>query len=101
MVGSTSNDRNCRIGWAASNCNQLFRRNSGNWRAPGCIPAIAQDTEKVEALATSIKWAVEYRVLNLHLEGDCVNVVSVINGRMGSTKCATNNIIYDCLEPLK
>ncbi|RZC59334.1 hypothetical protein C5167_006653 [Papaver somniferum] len=100
-----------KINFGASFVKETKRMSAGlivvddacNWRAAGCVPGVAQDAEKAEALAAleGIKWTVEHQVLNLQLEGDCINVVNAINGWNGAVKWTTNSIILDCLELLK
>ncbi|XP_026429992.1 uncharacterized protein LOC113326484 [Papaver somniferum] len=74
-----------------------------SWREAGCILAVDQHAEKAEAQddLEGIKWAVSNQVINRQLEGDCVNVVNAINGKVGSVKWTTNSIIRDCQELLR
>lgn len=41
------------------------------------------------------------QITNLQLQGDCLNVVNTLKGRVGSIKWTNNAIIRDCLELLK
>ncbi|XP_026395577.1 uncharacterized protein LOC113289986 [Papaver somniferum] len=71
---------------------------AGNCRRAQSIHGIANDEEQAEALAAleAIKWAKAEAVQNLHLEGDCLNVVNAINGSLEFVKWTTNNVIQDC-----
>ncbi|XP_026451188.1 uncharacterized protein LOC113351415 [Papaver somniferum] len=62
------------------------------------IHGIANDEEHDEALAAlaAIRWEKAEAVQKLHLEGDFLNVVSAINGSLGSVKWTNNNVIQDC-----
>lgn len=71
---------------------------AGIRRGAQSIHGIANDEEQAEALAAlaAIKWAKAEAVQNLHLDGDCLNVVNAINGSLGSVKWTNNNVIQDC-----
>lgn len=43
----------------------------------------------------------EHQVQNLQLEEDYLNVLNVINGKIGSAKWTIYNIIRDCLDLFK
>ncbi|RZC50485.1 hypothetical protein C5167_018906 [Papaver somniferum] len=76
---------------------------AGIRRGAQSIHGIANDEEQAEALAAlaAIKWAKAEAVQNLHLEGDCLNVVNAINGSLGSVKWTNNNVIQDCRKLLE
>ncbi|XP_026446595.1 uncharacterized protein LOC113347202 [Papaver somniferum] len=73
---------------------------AGNFKSARCIPGVAEDEEKAEAIAAleAIKWATEQHIGRLHLEGDYLNA---INGSLGSVQWTTNAIIRDCLALLR
>lgn len=70
------------------------------------IPSVAEDKEQAEAMAAleAVKMAKKKKkmqITNLQLQGDCLNVVNTLKGRVGSIKWTNNAIIRDCLELLK
>lgn len=114
LVSQVNNDVN---EWNANSMRILAGRNNTGqsrivtpWSLPvngfqnsESIHGIANDEEQAEALAAlaAIKWAKAEAVQNLHLEGDCLNVVNAINGSLGSVKWTNNNVIQDCRKLLE
>ncbi|XP_026397520.1 uncharacterized protein LOC113292926 [Papaver somniferum] len=64
-----------------------------------CIPTTTVDAEQAEALALleAIKWAKEVELKEVNFEGDCNNVVMVVNGHRKAIHWTNNNIIEDCI----
>ncbi|XP_026411123.1 uncharacterized protein LOC113306393 [Papaver somniferum] len=82
---------------------KLERRKKGTILGALSIPAVADDEEQAEAVAMleAIKLAKRMQIENLQLQGDSLNVVNALLGKIGSIKWTNNCFIRDCLELFK
>ncbi|XP_026434309.1 uncharacterized protein LOC113331881 [Papaver somniferum] len=81
----------------------IMLNDAGDFKRAWRVPAVAENPEQVEALAVfeAIQLARRKGILNLHVKGDCRDVVDALNGKDGVVKWQNNSIIRDCVECFK
>ncbi|XP_026434339.1 uncharacterized protein LOC113331914 [Papaver somniferum] len=90
-------DNNAFSSWA------LISRNSAgdcDGLRGGAAHAIDPEQAEAQALLEAVLWAKQKGLTKLQLEGDCLNVISVVNGSLTAVKWTTHNLIKDALDIL-
>ncbi|XP_026441118.1 uncharacterized protein LOC113340098 [Papaver somniferum] len=81
----------------------IIRDIAGEQHGVGCTPDRAINAEQAEAIAAykGIQWAKTIGCSNLHIEGDCKNIIAAINGNRDAVKWTSNCIISEILDVLR
>ncbi|XP_026384911.1 uncharacterized protein LOC113280510 [Papaver somniferum] len=67
----------------------------------GAGKALDPEQAEAKALLRAVLWAKEQGKLSIHLEGDCNNMINVLNGNFSAIKWISANLIFDALVILR